>query len=71
MQAPSAMNQQPWAFAVLHGDKRLREYSARAKLHLVATYPATFELHSRSELYENPTYDLFHGAGTLIVIIAR
>jgi nitroreductase len=71
VQAPSAMNQQPWGFAVFHGQKRMREYSERAKLHLVATYPTTFELHSRSELYENPSYDLFHGANTLIVIYAR
>jgi nitroreductase len=70
VQAPSAMNQQPWGFAVIHGRNRLREYSERAKLHLVATYPPTFELHSRSELYENPSYDLFHGANTLIVIFA-
>ena len=70
VQAPSAMNQQPWAFAVLHGQKRLRGYSELAKLHLVATYPTTWELHSRSQLYENPGYDLFHGANTLIVIYA-
>ena len=70
VQAPSAMNQQPWGFAVLHGAKRLRAYSERAKLHLVATYPTMWELHSRSELYENPGYDMFHGANTLIVIYA-
>ena len=70
VQAPSAMNQQPWGFGVFHGHQRLRDYSNRAKLHLLATYPAVFELHSRSELYENPSYDLFHGANTLIVIYA-
>ena len=68
VQAPSAMNQQPWGFAVFHGHQRLRDYSERAKLHLVATYPPTFELHPRMDLYENPAYDLFHGADTLIVI---
>ena len=70
VQAPSAMNQQPWVFGVFHGRKRLLEYSERAKRHLVATYPTTFDLHSRSELFENPSYDLFHGANTLIVIYA-
>ena len=70
VQAPSAMNQQPWGFAVFHGHQRLRDYSERAKLHLVATYPVTFEPHSRAELYENPSYDIFHGANTLIVIYA-
>lgn len=68
VQAPSAMNQQPWGFAVFRGHKRLRELSGRAKLHLVATYPTSFELHPRSALYEDPSYDLFHGANTLIVI---
>lgn len=71
VQAPSALNQQPWVFAVFHGRKRLREYSARAKEHLVTTYPSTFEVHLRSELYENSDYDIFHGASTLIVIYAK
>jgi nitroreductase len=70
VQAPSAMNQQPWVFGVFHGCHRLRDYSERAKQHLVATYPPTFELHSRSELYERASYDLFHRANTLIVIYA-
>lgn len=68
VQAPSAMNQQPWGFAVLHGQQRLRDYSERAKLFLVSTYPSTWEAHPRCELYEQPSYDLFHGANTLIVI---
>jgi nitroreductase len=70
VQAPSAMNQQPWAFGVFHGHHRLRNYSERAKQFLVATYPTMFELHSRSELYEAESYDIFHGADTLIVIYA-
>lgn len=71
VQAPSAMNQQPWVFGVFHGHERLRTYSERAKEYLVATYPTRMELHSRSELYEDPAYDLFHGADTLIVIYAK
>lgn len=70
VQAPSAMNQQPWGFAVIHGHQRLHDYSERAKLYLIATHPPTFEPHSRAELYENPSYELFHGANTLIVIYA-
>jgi nitroreductase len=69
-QAPSAMNQQPWAFGVFHGRRRLLDYSNRAKEHLVATYPATFEVHARSVLYEDAKYDVFHGAPLLIVIYA-
>lgn len=69
-QAPSAMNGQPWVFAVFHGHRLLRDYAERAKRHLVATYPTSFEVHSRAELYEDPNYDIFHGADTLIVIYA-
>lgn len=71
VQAPSAMNQQPWVFGVFHGHGRLRGYSERAKDYLVATYPTRMELHSRSELYEDAGYDIFHGADTLIVIYAK
>lgn len=69
-QAPSAMNAQPWVFAVFHGHRLLRDLAERAKQHLVATYPTSFEVHSRVEMYENPNYDIFHGADTLIVIYA-
>jgi nitroreductase len=34
--APSAMNLQPWAFAVVTGVTRIDEYARRAKEHLIA-----------------------------------
>jgi len=71
VQAPSAFNQQPWVFAVLHGRKRLREYSVQAKRFLVATIQPVWEVQLRSEMYADPNYDVFHGADTLIVIYAR
>lgn len=71
VQAPSALNQQPWVFAVFHGRKRLREYSVQAKRFLVATIQPVWEVHLRSQKYEDPNYDVFHGANTLIVIYAR
>ncbi|MEO6006372.1 MAG: nitroreductase [Opitutus sp.] len=71
VQAPSAMNQQPWLFAVFHGRKRLHRYSEMAKRYLIATYPTGFSLHGRSQLYEDQDYDVFHGAGTVIVIYAQ
>lgn len=69
-QAPSTMNQQPWVFAVFHGRKQLAEYSERAKRYLVATYPTSFEVSGRSQMYGDPGYDIFHGATTLLVIYA-
>ena len=71
VQAPSALNQQPWVFAVFHGRDLLRDYSERAKRHLMATFPTSMDVHLRTEeFYARPDYDIFHGAGTLIVIYA-
>jgi nitroreductase len=71
IQAPSTLNQQPWAFGVYHGRNRLRDYSERAKRYLMATFPSTMEPRSRTaELYSHSEHNVFHGAGTLIVIYA-
>lgn len=70
IQAPSALNLQPWAFAVFHGRKLLEDLSQRAKSHLVATLNPMFELHPRSQMYADADFDVFYGAGTLVVIYA-
>ncbi|MBL9217041.1 MAG: nitroreductase [Opitutaceae bacterium] len=70
-QAPSALNLQPWSFAVLHGRARLADYSRRAKRHLLATSAPTFGLDPRIDHYANPDANLFHGADTLVVICAK
>jgi nitroreductase len=70
-QAPSAMNLQPWAFAVFHGRERLTRYSRRAKAHLLATTAPSFGLDPRIDQYANVGANLFHGADTLVVICAR
>jgi nitroreductase len=69
--APSAMNLQPWAFAVFHGRERLARYSRRAKAHLLATTAPSFGLDPRVDQYANVAADLFHGADTLVLILAR
>ena len=68
--APSALNLQPWAFAVFHDRKFLESMSRRAKAHLVATLDPMFELQPRSQQYAETDYDAFYGAGTLVVIYA-
>ncbi len=70
VQAPSALNQQPWAFGVISGKERLHGYSERAKAHLLATLSPVFDVNPRSQLYAEPGYNIFHNAGTLIVIYA-
>ncbi|MBK1841916.1 nitroreductase [Azospirillum sp. YIM B02556] len=67
VQAPSAMNLQPWAFALLHGVDRLRAMSIHAKRHVAAHLPAGSPLTGH---LADPQFDLFHGAATLVVICA-
>lgn len=70
-QAPSAMNEQPWAFAVFHGRERLMRYSRRAKTHLLATTRPSFGLDPRIDQYAEVAANLFHGADTLVLICAK
>lgn len=70
-QAPSALNQQPWAFAVLRGRKRLAEYSERAKAHLLMSSDPAFGLDPRIDQYASDRINIFHGADTLILICTK
>ena len=71
IQAPSASNSQPWAFGVLLGVDRLREYSTRSKaafLTQTAGNPAVANLRAR---LADPALNIFHDAPGLICIYAR
>ena len=70
-QAPSALNLQPWAFAIFHGRERLINYSTRAKTHLIATAHPSFGLDSRIDQYVDSKVNIFHDADTLIVVCAK
>lgn len=79
--APTAMHLEPWAFVVIQDRAALRRYSDRAKV--VAQGEATAHRDllkapglaaSASEhlrLLSSPSFDIFHGAGTVIVICAK
>jgi len=71
VQAPSALNLQPWAFVVLHGRVRLILYSAQAKAHLLEATDASYGLDPRIDQYLAPDVNIFHDADTLILICAR
>src|SRR5579871_2074670 len=71
IQAPSAVNQQPWAFAVIRGRRRLDEFSERAKQHMLAVLPQSLALHRRSDQLTSTGYHVFHHAGALIVIYGK
>jgi nitroreductase len=71
VQAPSAANQQAWAFAVVRGRDLLVGYSEHAKIHLMKILPQSLELHRRSDELNDETYNVFHGADTLLIVCSR
>jgi nitroreductase len=72
VQAPSAIHQESWRFVIVQHPNKLKQLSARSK-ELFA--PEVEKLYrSRGQAGDNPfthpEFDVFYGAGTLIVICA-
>lgn len=70
IQAPSAVNQQPWSFSVVRDKALLARISREAKVHMLRTSPAALASHHFDELLSNPEFDIFYHAPVLIVISA-
>lgn len=70
VQAPSAMNAQPWAFAVIQDRELLDDLSTRAKAHLLGTYDQDARLSRYRDVLSDPEFDIFYGAGLLIIVCA-
>ena len=66
--APSAMNQQPWVFAVVQDRARLRRYSDTAKAMLLARAGDDPKAASYRDRLRSDSFDIFYDAGTLVVI---
>ena len=69
VQAPSAMNMQPWAFAVITGTSRIDEYARRAKEHLIAS-SALLPPRLR-EMLADPAFSMFYHAPALVLVLAK
>lgn len=71
VQAPSAMDLQPWAFVVVQDPALLQRLSERSKkLSLQRMKPGSgLSLHRRE--LEDPKFNVFHDAGTLVVVVAK
>ena len=64
--APTAMHEEPWAFSLIQDRDLLKKISDLAK-------PILFErLHRSGRVVDaSPDFDIFHGAGTLLVISSK
>ena len=68
IQAPSAVNEQPWLFTVVQDRSLLALISREAKAHLLTSPPQNLALHRLHELRNDPDFDIFYHAPVLIVI---
>lgn len=65
-QAPSAMNNQPWAFVVIQDKALLRAYSDRAKVVCQAAMTSDSKLIELQEMLADAAFNVFYNSGTLI-----
>jgi nitroreductase len=71
VQAPSAVNQQPWTFSIVRDRALLARISHEAKAYMLRTSPAALASPHFQELLGNPEFDIFYHAPALIVISAE
>ena len=71
IQAPSAMNEQPWSFAVVRDQSLLDRISQNAKEHMLRTTPAGLLSHHLSDMLADKSFQIFYHAPALIVISSR
>lgn len=69
--APSAMNGQPWTFALVQSKRNLARYSDEAKALLMKGARKDPKLSRYSERFASPAFNIFYDAGTLIAIGAN
>ncbi len=68
VQAPSAVNQQPWSFCVVEDKAVLARISREAKAHVLGVSPAGLVSHHFTDVLSDPNFDIFYHAPALIVI---
>lgn len=68
VQAPSAVNAQPWAFCVVRDKALLGKISRDAKAHMVKTTPVGLLSHHFDQILNDQGFDIFYHAPALIVI---
>ncbi len=72
VRAPTAMHQEPCAFAVIQDQNLLREISdlAKPQFEKILHAPGHSKTHATHD-FSDPNFNIFYGADTLIVITAK
>jgi nitroreductase len=69
--APSAVNLQPWVFAVIQDMNLLRRYSDRTKSLQLESGDLHLKAPEFRKMLSDPAFNIFYNAGTLILICAK
>jgi len=70
VQAPSAVNEQPWGFTVVRDQNILERISHEAKSHMRATMSASAHAQHFQSRLDDPNFHVFYHAPVLILISA-
>jgi nitroreductase len=70
IQAPSAVNEQPWLFTVIRDKQLMSHISQEAKGHMLRTSPVGLASHHFQSILGAPDFHVFYHAPALIVISA-
>jgi nitroreductase len=70
IQAPSAVNQQPWTFTVVRDQRALDRISREAKSHMLETMPASAHFEHLRPHLTDPNFHIFYHAPVMILISA-
>jgi nitroreductase len=70
IQAPSAMNEQPWHFTVVADKARLASISAKAKAFMLAEFSEDSHIDHLRQTLSDANFNIFYNAPALIVISA-
>jgi len=69
--APSAMNLQPWSFAVVTDSSRIDDYARRAKEHIIAN-PQALHLPAQAlAMLNDSEFSIFYHAPVLLLVLAK
>lgn len=71
IQAPSAMNVQPWAFGVIQDKALMQKISDDTKAYLLASISAKPYLECYRQLFSNPEFNIFYNAPALITVFVK
>ncbi len=68
VQAPSAVNQQPWTFCVVRNKAVLGKVSREAKAYMLKSSPIGLVSHHFEQILNDPSFDISYHAPALVVI---